>query len=233
MSGSARSVGHRPVRSYVLRPGRMTEGQRQALSRHWPAYGLEVADGLLSTRQAFGRQAPVVLEIGFGMGDSLLQMAEQRPDTDFIGVEVHPPGVGRLLMGCADRGLTNLRVYQHDAVEVVARCIPEVSLAGVQIYFPDPWPKKKHHKRRLVQAPLVALIMEKLKTGGYLHLATDRQPYAEEMLEVLEAQPALHNRAADGGYVERPEWRPETKFERRGERLGHGVWDLLFERSRR
>lgn len=220
----------KPVRSYVLRPGRMTSGQRAALETHWQHYGLEVADGVVDYLRAFGRSAPAVLEIGFGMGDSLLEMAQQRPEVDFIGVEVHPPGVGRLLMACDEQGVENVRVYRHDAVEVLDRCIADDSLAGIQVYFPDPWPKKKHHKRRLIQAPLVATLAHKLAPGGYLHLATDWQPYSEQMLDLLESQEGLRNLAGCGHYAQRPQWRPRTKFERRGERLGHGVSDLLFEK---
>jgi tRNA (guanine-N7-)-methyltransferase len=220
----------RPLRSYVLRGGRMTAGQQHALDEHWSTLGLNVGDGMLDSRQVFKRDAPVVLEIGFGMGDSLLQMAQQQPGVNFVGVEVHGPGVGRLLMGAQQHSLDNLRLYQHDAVEVLQQCIPDQSLAGVQIYFPDPWHKKKHHKRRLLQASFVALLVRKLRVTGYLHAATDWEEYAQQIMEVLAEHPALRNRAGWGQYSARPEWRPETKFERRGARLGHGVWDLLFDK---
>ena len=170
------------------------------------------------------------MEIGFGMGQSLAAMAAAQPETNFLGVEVHRPGVGRLLHALAEQGLENTRVYCHDAVEVLERCIAPAGLDGVQVYFPDPWHKKRHHKRRLIQPPLVALLCERLAPGGYLHLATDWENYAEQMLEVLSAEPRLRNRAGPGEYSPRPSWRPETKFERRGHRLGHGVWDLVFER---
>ncbi len=218
------------IRSYVVRAGRMTEGQRRAFERYWPAFGLSLDDGLLDLDAVFGRRAPRVLEIGFGMGDSLLQMAADEPDKDFIGIEVHPPGVGALVNNAGKAGITNLRIYLADAVDVLNECIPPASLARVQVYFPDPWHKKKHHKRRIIQPPLVALLASRLEAGGLLHLATDWENYAEHMSEVLAAEPALENCASDGGYVERPAFRPVTKFERRGERLGHGVWDLLYRR---
>ncbi len=218
------------IRSYVVRAGRMTEGQRRAFADHWPQYGLSLHDGPRDWRLVFGREAPVVLEIGFGMGDSLLTMAAAEPDKDFVGIEVHPPGVGRLINNAAERGLDNLRVYMADAVDVVDDCIPDASLARVQIYFPDPWHKKKHHKRRIVQPDFVQKLRCKLVGGGLLHLATDWENYAEHMLEVMSAAEGFANCAEAGGYVPRPSFRPETKFEQRGQRLGHGVRDLLFER---
>ncbi|HRH89143.1 MAG TPA: tRNA (guanosine(46)-N7)-methyltransferase TrmB, partial [Rubrivivax sp.] len=177
----------------------------------------------------FGRSAPTVLEIGFGMGDATARIAAAQPGTDFIGIEVHEPGVGALLKRIGELGLDNLRLVQHDAVEVLQHMIAPGSLAGVHVYFPDPWHKKRHHKRRLIQPPFVALLASRLAAGGYLHVATDWQPYAEQMLEVLSAEATLANTAA--GYAPRPAWRPQTKFEVRGLRLGHGVWDLLFKRS--
>lgn len=230
-SGVARPESRRkPVRSYVVRAGRMTEAQRRALAEHWPRYGLQLDAGRVDFDAVFGRSAPRVLEIGFGMGDSLLAMALAEPDKDFVGVEVHPPGVGRLLNHAARADVANLRVYLADAVDVLRECIPEASLARVQIYFPDPWHKKKHHKRRIIQPAFIALLLARLQRGGVLHLATDWQNYAEQMLLELEAEPQLINTAGAGQYAERPAFRPETKFERRGQRLGHGVWDLLFER---
>ncbi len=221
---------HRAIRSFVLRTGRMTEAQQRAYDAHWARWGLEHADGALDIDAAFGRPGPRVLEIGFGMGQSLLQMAAAAPDSNFIGIEVHKPGVGRLLHGMAQQGVDNIRVYCHDAVEVLRDCIADESLDTVQIFFPDPWHKKRHHKRRLIQPPFVEALCAKLKPGGLLHLATDWENYAEQMLDVLQASEALENTAADGGFAPRPPHRPETKFERRGERLGHGVWDLLYRR---
>lgn len=219
------------IRSYVIRAGRMTEGQRRAFDNYWGTYGLSLFGGPLNPQEVFGREAPLVLEIGFGMGDSLLAMAEAEPDKDFIGIEVHPPGVGRLINNAGKMGLKNLRVYMADAVDVLNDCIADGSLDRFQLYFPDPWHKKKHHKRRIVQPEFVRLICSKLKAGGLLHMATDWENYAEQMLEVLEAEPELTNAAGEGNYSERPEFRPETKFERRGQRLGHGVWDLLYRRK--
>jgi tRNA (guanine-N7-)-methyltransferase len=220
----------RPIRSFVLRPGRMTTGQRHALECYWPGKGLSVADGGLDPGRVFAREAPVVLEIGFGMGASLVKMAASRPDVNFIGVEVHPPGVGSLLLACAERGVENIRIYREDAVEVLKRCIPDASLERVQLYFPDPWHKNKHHKRRIVQPEFVSLVAQKLSIGGCFHMATDWQNYAEHMIAVMAGQPQFRNLAAGDGVTTRPGWRPKTKFELRGERLGHGVWDLIFEK---
>lgn len=222
----------RTIRSFVLRAGRMGTGQQKALAELGPRYLLPfmpAGTATLDTAAVFGRQAPVVLEIGFGMGAATAEIATTRPDTDFIGVEVHVPGVGALLKRIGEQGLSNLRIIQHDAVEVLEQMIAPGSLAGVHIFFPDPWHKKKHNKRRLIQPPLVALIASRLQPGGVLHCATDWQPYAEQMLEVLSAEPTLQNTTE--GYAPRPDYRPLTKFEARGLKLGHGVWDLLF-RSR-
>jgi tRNA (guanine-N7-)-methyltransferase len=213
----------RAIRSFVLRAGRMGPGQQRALEALAPRFLLP-----LDTDAAFGRHAPVVLEIGFGMGDATAQIAAARPDTDFLAIEVHAPGVGALLKKIGEQQLGNLRLLQHDAVEVLEHMVAPGTLAGVHVYFPDPWHKKKHNKRRLIQPPLVALLASRLAPGGYLHCATDWQPYAEQMLEVLSAEPALTNTAE--GYAPRPEWRPLTKFENRGLKLGHGVWDLVFTR---
>jgi tRNA (guanine-N7-)-methyltransferase len=180
--------------------------------------------------QVFGRSAPRTLEIGFGMGHSLLEMAQAAPEQDFIGVEVHRPGVGSLLNGVLNAGLENVRVFDCDAIEVLDRCIPDASLDRLLLFFPDPWHKKKHNKRRIVQLEFAERVRRKLKPGGVLHMATDWEPYAEHMLEIMSTAPGYRNQAADGTYVPRPEERPITKFERRGERLGHGVWDLKFER---
>ncbi len=219
------------IRSFVVRPGRITEGQRKALETGLPRYGLARADGMLDAKAAFGREAPLVMEIGFGMGQSLVAMAGAAPNTNYLGVEVHRPGVGRLLHAMMENEVDNIRVYCDDAVLVLEECIAPGSLDGVQIFFPDPWHKKRHHKRRLIQPTFVRLLCERLKPGGFLHLATDWENYAEHMLEVLSAEAALDNCAGPGHYSPRPEHRPLTKFEQRGQRLGHGVWDLLFKRS--
>lgn len=221
----------RAIRSFVLRTGRMTKGQETAYERYWPQAGLTVADGELDAAACFGRSAPLVFEIGFGMGQSLVDMAAAAPDTDFIGVEVHRPGVGRLLMAMGEQQLGNLRVYCDDAVEVLERCISDGSLDRIQIYFPDPWHKKKHHKRRLIQPAFVQQLRKKLKPDGVLHLATDWENYAEHMLDVMTAAEGFSNVAGEGQYASRPDYRPLTKFEQRGQRLGHGVWDLLFVRG--
>ncbi len=220
----------RPIRSYVLRAGRMTEAQQRAFDEHWLRWGLDVGDGQLDYQKTFGRDAPSVLEIGFGMGQSLVEMALAEPGKNFIGVEVHRPGVGKLFHGMALNEADNIRVYCHDAVEVLNDCIAPDSLDEVQIYFPDPWHKKRHHKRRLIQPPFVELLVSRLKPHGLLHVATDWQNYAEQIMEVLSANEQLHNTVGPGAYAQKPERRPLTKFERRGERLGHGVWDLLFRR---
>jgi tRNA (guanine-N7-)-methyltransferase len=228
----------RPIRSYVLRAGRMTPGQQRAYEDNWRRWGLEHAAGKLDYDAAFSGSsaarssgAPVVLEIGFGMGHSLVAMAAAAPGTRFIGVEVHRPGVGKLLHSMEERGVDNIRVYCHDAVEVLRDCIADASLDAIQIFFPDPWHKKRHHKRRLIQPPFVAQLVTRLKPGGLLHLATDWENYAEQMMEVLSATGGLTNTAGTGRFAPRPESRPLTKFELRGERLGHGVWDLMFRRA--
>lgn len=219
------------IRSFVVRGGRITEGQRNAFERWWPHLGLSLYDGNLNYAERFGREAPVVLEIGFGMGDSLLAMAQNEPDKNFIGIDVHPPGVGRLINNAGKAEVANLRCYLADANDVLEDCIPDGSLARVQLYFPDPWHKKKHHKRRIVQPAFVAQIRKKLAIGGVFHLATDWENYAEHMMEVMEAAGGYENIAGAGQYSPRPDFRPVTKFEKRGERLGHGVWDLMYTRS--
>jgi len=220
----------RKVRSFVLREGRLTRGQERALDELWPRFGIAYVPQRVEPASLFGRAAPLVLEIGYGMGASLLAMAQAEPDKDFLGIEVHTPGVGALLMGIEEQRLGNLRTLHHDAVEVLEHMLPDASLARVQLYFPDPWHKKRHHKRRIVQPAFVALLARKLQPGGLLHFATDWENYAEWMLEVLRAEPALENLSPAGDFVPVPAWRPHTKFEARGERLGHGVWDLLFRR---
>ncbi|MCG8670438.1 MAG: tRNA (guanosine(46)-N7)-methyltransferase TrmB [Pseudomonadales bacterium] len=223
-----RERGERRIRSFVRRQGRLTEGQSRALEQYWQDYGLALTDGELDYDAAFGRSAPTILEIGFGNGDSLLAMAQHQPDNNYVGIEVHRPGVGGLINNAQREGVSNIRVYCEDAIEVLKQAIPEQSLAGVQLFFPDPWHKKRHHKRRIVQPQFVEMIASKLKAGGYFHMATDWENYAEHMMEVMSASALFQNQAGAGEYSPRPEYRPETKFERRGLGLGHGVWDLIF-----
>ena len=218
------------IKSFVRRAGRTTVGQAKAFETLGPRYVLPFQPQALDLGQAFGRHAPVVLEIGFGMGDATAKIARLLPETDFLCCEVHEPGVGALLKQIGEIGLQNIRILQHDAVEVIDQMLPEGVLAGVHVFFPDPWHKTKHNKRRLIQSPLVAKLAARLKEGGYLHCATDWQPYAEQMLEVLGREPLLRNSQADGGYAPKPDYRPLTKFENRGLKLGHGVWDLVFIR---
>lgn len=221
---------HRQIRSFVLRTGRMTPAQKKAYDETWPKYGLDMPDGRMESVEAFGRLAPTVLEIGFGMGDSLIAMAQAAPEQNFIGIEVHTPGVGRLLNNIEANQLQNLRVYCDDAVEILDKCIPDASLSKVQIFFPDPWHKKKHHKRRIIQSEFIQKLRSKLKAGGFIHLATDWEHYAEHMMEVMSDAEGFSNICGAGAFSPRPDFRPITKFEKRGQRLGHGVWDLLFEK---
>lgn len=216
------------IRSFVVRPGRMGPGQARALAELGPRFVLPYVNAVTDFAAPFGRRAPLVLEIGFGMGDATATIAAARPETDFLGIEVHPPGVGALLKRVGEAALTNLRIIQHDAVEVLEHMIAPGSLAGVHLFFPDPWHKVRHHKRRLVQPAFVALLASRLRAGGTLHCATDWEPYATQMLEVLSSEPGLRNTAP--GFAERPALRPLTKFENRGLGLGHGVWDLVFEK---
>ncbi|MGS2719492.1 tRNA (guanosine(46)-N7)-methyltransferase TrmB [Paraglaciecola aestuariivivens] len=227
---AASGVYIRKIQSFVKREGRLTAGQAKSIEQHWPTMGLEHKDGLVDLTQVFGRSAPVVLEIGFGMGKSLVEMAKNEADKNFIGIEVHRPGVGSCLSEAAEQDVTNLRIYEHDAVEVFADCIADNSLARVQLFFPDPWHKKRHHKRRIVQPEFVQKLRSKLAIGGVFHMATDWENYAEHMLEVMTQAEGFKNLSATQDYVPRPEQRPLTKFEQRGHRLGHGVWDLMFER---
>jgi tRNA (guanine-N7-)-methyltransferase len=206
----------------------MSPAQQRAHEQLMPRFGHAYEARLLDFTVLFGREAPTVLEIGFGMGDTTAEIAAAHPEKNFLGIEVHAPGVGSLLKQVEARGLTNVRVIQHDAVEVLTHMAPPDSLAGVHIFFPDPWPKKRHHKRRLVQPPLVALLASRVKQGGYVHCATDWEEYAQQMLEVLSAEPLLTNTCT--GFAPRPEYRPLTRFEQRGLRLGHGVWDVIFTR---
>ena len=221
----------RAIRSFVVRAGRMTVAQERAWAELWPRFGLESADAPLDLAAVFGREAPRTLEIGFGNGESLVALAAVHPERDFLGIEVHRPGVGHLLLRIEELGLSNLRVVCRDAVEVLERCIAESTLDEVLLYFPDPWPKKRHHKRRIMQPGFVALVASRLRPGGVFRMATDWQPYAEHMLAVAGACAALSNDSAEGDYVPRPASRPVTRFERRGQRLGHGVWDLAFRRT--
>ena len=224
----AGEIHHRPIRSFVLRGGRMSPAQQRALDTLSSKYGIPFQSTPLDFDHVFGRRAPRVLEIGFGMGETTATIAAARPDDDFVGVEVHPPGVGSLLKQIEERGLTNLRVIQHDVVEVVAGMIPPRSLAAIHVFFPDPWPKKRHHKRRLLTAPFVHELALRLVPGGTLHVATDWEDYAQEILAVLAAEELLASTAPD--FAPRPAYRPLTKFENRGLKLGHGVRDLIFRR---
>jgi tRNA (guanine-N7-)-methyltransferase len=225
---SSEALHLRRIRSFVTRAGRVSTGQRRALDELGPRFVLPYAEQLPDWNAVFAREAPRVLEIGFGMGATTAEIAARRPEDDFLGVEVHEPGVGALLKLIDEQNLSNIRIVQHDAVEVLEQMIAPASLDGVHIFFPDPWHKARHHKRRLIQPKFVALLVSRLKPGAYLHCATDWQSYAEQMLEVLGAEPALENTAEN--YAPRPDYRPVTKFERRGLRLGHGVWDLIFKR---
>jgi tRNA (guanine-N7-)-methyltransferase len=220
----------RGVRSFVLRAGRMTEGQQRALDTLWPRFGLEYSATPCDLDVLFGRRAPHVVEIGFGNGANLIQMATERPATDFLGIEVHPPGVGRALLDIERLNLLNVRVSNHDAVDVIGQQLPAGSLDEVLVLFPDPWQKKRHHKRRLLNDAFVTLLARRLKSGGVLRAATDWEHYAQQMLEVLGGCALLQNTDADGGFVPRPQSRQRTRFERRGETLGHRVWDLKFRR---
>ena len=220
----------RSIRSFVLRQGRLTEAQERAFAEHWARYGLDHRAGRRDFGSVFGRTNPLVMEIGFGNGEALRWAGANDAERDFLGLEVHRPGVGRLLNALATDGTTNVRVYCHDAVEILHNEIADGSLDEIRIWFPDPWPKKRHHKRRLIQHSLVELVASRVRVGGLLHLATDWREYAEHMLEVVDASPLWRNLAGPGGYSHAPAWRIETHFERRGLRLGHGVYDLLHAR---
>ena len=222
----------RSIRSFVIRAGRMTEAQRRALEELWPRYGVEFSRQPLDLDALFGRRAPRVVEIGFGNGTSLAALAAGHPERDYLGIEVHPPGVGRLLLTLAASGLTNVRVSGHDAVEVFDAQIPSASLDEIQILFPDPWHKKRHHKRRLIQPAFAACLADRLRPGGLLRLATDWRPYADHMLEVLNACARLENLAPAGAFAAKSADRAPTRFEQRGERLGHEIWELAFRRPR-
>jgi tRNA (guanine-N7-)-methyltransferase len=224
---------HRPIRSFVLRQGRVSNAQRRAHETLMPLYGVPFAgrpaSSLLDLETIFGRSAPRFLEIGFGMGETTAVIAKAHPQNDYLAVEVHTPGVGSLLKQIEELGLTNIRIVQHDVVEVLQHALPPECLDGVHIFFPDPWPKARHHKRRLIQPEFVALLCRHLKPGGYIHAATDWKEYADQILQVFRSEPQLANTVVD--YASRPEYRPLTKFEQRGLRLGHGVWDLIFRKK--
>lgn len=227
---SKEELAKRPIRSFVLRQGRLTHGQQRALDELMPVFGVPYAPAILDMDALFGRGDSLkILEIGFGMGDSTAKIAQNQPERDFLGVEVHTPGVGSLLKQIGELELKNLRIVQHDAVEVLKHMIADASLDGVHIFFPDPWHKKRHHKRRLIQAEFVKLLCSKLKAGAYLHVATDWQEYAEWVLDILQQEQLLENTAQ--GYAPKPDYRPLTKFESRGIKLGHGVWDIIFRRK--
>ncbi len=217
------------IRSFVLRQGRLSNAQQRACETLLPRYGIPFSENLLDLDHVFGRQAPKILEIGFGMGETTATIAQNHPGNDYLGIEVHTPGVGSLLNRIDALGLTNLRIIQHDAVAVIQHMLAASSLNGIHIFFPDPWPKARHHKRRLIQPALIANLCQRLKPGGYLHAATDWEEYAIQMLAVFSHEPHLTNTAAD--YAPRPAYRPLTKFEQRGLKLGHGVWDLIFRRN--
>lgn len=221
----------RRIRSFVRREGRLTPAQARALQELLPRYGVEHPGPAIEPRAIFGREAPLTMEIGFGNGEALLSAARAHPERDFLGIEVHRPGVGRLLNGLAETGTENVRVVCADAAEVVRDRLPEACLDACWVFFPDPWPKKRHHKRRLIQPQFASALASRLKPGGILHLATDWTDYAEHMLEVLDAEPLLVNAAGPGHYAPRPEWRPETRFETRGARRGHAVHDLIYHRA--
>ena len=220
---------HRPIRSFVLRQGRVSNAQRRAHETLLPLYGIPFADSLLDLDKVFGRSAPKFLEIGFGMGETTAAIAQAHPQNDYLAIDVHTPGVGSLLKLIEESGLSNLRIIQHDAVEVLQRMLLPECLDGTHIFFPDPWPKARHHKRRLIQPQFIVLLSERVKHGGYVHLATDWEEYAQQILQVLSNEPQLANTAAD--YAPCPAYRPSTKFEQRGLKLGHGVWDLVFRRK--
>jgi len=222
MSGD--SPIHRPIRSFVRRAGRLTPAQERALERLWPVYGIEFSDAELDFVGIFGRRAPLALEIGFGNGELLAAMAAARPDADFVGIEVHEPGVGHCLLELEKRTLTNVLLIRHDAIEVLTRQVPDAALNQVMLFFPDPWPKKRHHKRRIVQPEFVALLARKIVSGGTFHVATDWMNYAEHIEVTVDVSPEFE--AVGDGEIERP----ETKFELRGKRLGHAIWEQLYRR---
>ncbi|MCB1923967.1 MAG: tRNA (guanosine(46)-N7)-methyltransferase TrmB [Gammaproteobacteria bacterium] len=220
----------RQIRSYVLREGRLTPGQQRAFDLFWPRWGVEYGATSIDPAALYGNPQPLFVEIGFGNGESLAEMARRNPERNYLGIEVHRPGVGQLLRMLDEYGCENVRVMRHDAVEVLNGMLPPASVQGIYLFFPDPWHKKRHHKRRILSAAFVAELARVIKPGGFFHAATDWQDYAEQMMDVLSTTPAFVNRVGNRRYSERPDDRPLTKFERRGQRLGHGVWDLVFDR---
>ncbi len=224
-------IKHRPIRSFVRREGRLTKGQQRALNELWDKYGISNENCLLDLDKVFERNAPKVLEIGFGNGHSLAEMAAEHSDEDYLGIEVHRPGVGALLLLIEEHGLSNIRLICDDAVEILKLRIADNSLDRVQLFFPDPWHKKRHHKRRILKPDFVSLVAQKLKHGGLFHLATDWEDYAMQMVDVMSKSAEFENTASDSNFVPRPEYRPLTKFEQRGQRLGHGVWDLIYKKK--
>lgn len=226
----AAGVHVRKITSFIIREGRLTKGQAAAIGENWSEIGIDYTGEILDLGSLFEKTAPTVLEIGFGMGKSLVEMARNTPDLNFIGIEVHKPGVGACIADAVENNLPNLKVIEHDAVEVLKHGIPDNSLHRLQLYFPDPWHKKRHHKRRIVQPEFVALVRSKLCNGGILHMATDWEPYAEHILEVMQVAEGFENTSVSHDFCPRPDYRPITKFEVRGEKLGHGVWDLLFRK---
>jgi tRNA (guanine-N7-)-methyltransferase len=228
-ASAAAAPGARHIRSFVLRQGRITQAQQRAYDALLPAFGIPYAQVPVDTARVFGRQAPLIVEIGFGMGEGMARIAADHPECDYLGIEVHNPGVGSLLDRIGRDGLENVRIVQHDAVEVIRDMVAPDSLAGVHVFFPDPWHKKRHHKRRLLQAPFVSLLASRIAPGGYLHVATDWEDYAVQILSVLETEPLLANTV--DRYAPRPDYRPLTRFEQRGLRLGHEVFDLVFRRT--
>lgn len=227
----AAGVHVRKVTSFIIREGRLTKGQAAAINDNWSEMGIDYTGQVFDLDSLFEKPAPTVLEIGFGMGKSLVEMAMHAPDFNFIGIEVHKPGVGACIADAVENNLSNLKVIEHDAVEVLDHCIPDNGLHRLQLYFPDPWHKKRHHKRRIVQPEFVALVRRKLCKQGVFHMATDWEPYAEHMLEVMQVADGFENMSDSHDFCPRPNYRPITKFEVRGEKLGHGVWDLLFKKS--
>lgn len=221
---------HRPIRSYVIRASRYTDAQKVAIDQHWDDYVIAYEPRLFPSEELFGNSNPLTVEIGFGMGDSLLEMAAANPQINFLGIEVHKPGVGKLLHGVVEQNLSNVKVFCHDAKEILAHCLAPASIARLLIFFPDPWHKKRHNKRRLVQTDFITQQLPLLADGGRIHLATDWEPYAEHMVEAMEAVEGIENLNGAGQFWQQPD-RPETKFERRGIRLGHGVWDLLYAKG--
>jgi len=222
---------HRPIRSFVLRQGRLTPSQEKALDNHWQAYGIDFSENMLDFNSIFGNKAPITLEIGFGNGESLLEQAIGHPERNFLGIEVHTPGVGHLIHEAQRAGINNLRIIRHDAIEVLDKQIPENTLDRVQLFFPDPWHKKRHNKRRILKSNFVETIRKHLHIGGHFHMATDWENYAEHMLETMNQHPGFFNTAAEANFISPQGLRPETKFERRGLKLGHGVWDMVYEKQ--